>query len=89
MPTETWKRIADLMAEFPKEVAWREGVILTGLNFKAKDGGWFLVVSAKQTGGERVVSYHWAWSIGECLTLFWDAINRKGGVKWYPDKYAK
>lgn len=63
--------------------------MLTGLNFKQKDGGWFLVVSAKRTGGEHVVSYHWAWDMGEALVLFFEAMNRKNGIKWYPDRYAK
>lgn len=89
MPSDFWKRGLEGLAELPKQVAWAEGMVLTGLNFKEKDKGYFLVVAAKRRNGERVVSFWYGRDMAEALSAFIEATNQKGGVRWYKDKYAK
>jgi len=63
--------------------------VLRGVNFKEKDGGFFLVVAAKRPNGERVVNYQWGNTMEEAWQQFAYGATHKTGLKWYPDKYSK
>jgi hypothetical protein len=83
-----WLKVLRFLAGVDEIVGGYAGMTLTGLNLKKQKQGWFMVVSAKRTGGERVVAYYGGHRPYECLWLFAYEVAHQT-VKWRPDKYAK
>lgn len=83
-----WPKVLRFLVNADEVIGGYEGLTLTGLNLKKQDKGWFMVVSAKRTGGERVVAYFAGHRPYECLWLLaWQVVHKQ--VVWKPDKYAK
>lgn len=83
-----WIKVLRFLTASDEAIAGYTGMVLTGLNLKKQEEGWFMVVSAKRADGERVVSYFGGHRPYECLWALAYAVSHHS-IVWKPDRYAK
>lgn len=71
-----------------QDYAWMTETTLTGLNFKATEDGWLLVVKRDHAVLGRQVAFLGSASIMECIDyLIESAQAKKDFLSWRKDKY--
>lgn len=69
-------------------VAYEEHAILRGLNFRAKEDTWLLIVKLEYRLGGKKVAFIETKSCIECVLYFLEYLTKKNvPLKWRDDKY--
>lgn len=72
-----------------EEIAYEKGWVLTGLNIRAKESSWLLIVKCTRRLDGPMVAFIEAGSIILCLDYLATYIYREGvPLRWSKDKYA-
>lgn len=85
---KTWgKRFLAGETTVEEEVAHWTGLKLTGLTFKAQEGGWLLVVKVFSFRRGALVAFFGGHTTTDCLDALGNRLSTQPGVEWKPDLY--
>lgn len=71
-----------------EELAFFEGVVLTGYSLTKKAHTWLLIVRVKDRG-KAMVGFFEAEEQVDCFRLLWVKIHKRTALKWQVDKFAR
>ena len=90
LPLSDWPELSHALVKIQQDLAYFEGLVLVGLNFRFRDGDVLLVVKARR-GEESLVCFTSAVTPIDALDLFYGHIHSRAypQIAWKADKYAR
>lgn len=84
----TFGNASEFILCFGEDLAYFEGVVLTGYSATKKADSWLLIIRVRARGGRGLCAFFEAETILECYRLLWFGIHTRTQIKWVADKFA-